>query len=498
MFPLRENLGEPARRRALRLLGRFAAGAVGGLLAGRPGIGRAAVFSDAAVEDLGRRLHALRRRFGLRRAIGIQVTDLETGVPLFGHNPDRTFVPASGMKLPVMAACLHYLGPSYRFPTEFFLDAPPQDGVVDGPLRVVGSGDPSLIRHDLDFVTDSLRAAGLREIRGDFILDDRFFEPQETDPELVQRRRSRRLPIQSALGYHWNRLELAGAPGDGQRPDLRDEGYGYYEIQNRMVLRNSGRPYILARRQRGRRIRLEGRVLRGGGERVARLVVPEPAIYFGHALRGKLRERGISAPGEVRRRRRGESSGRVLLYRHRSAPLTQVVEALGKYSNNWAAEQLLFAVGAHRWGPPGTLDKGRRAIEEYLVGLGFAASSFEIADGSGLSRDNRLSARMLVEVVRDLYGQPELREDFLCSLAVSGVDGTLARRMYGETAVGRVVAKTGSLAAVSSLSGVAFPPGRGRALGFSVITNGIGNQWSGDAVENRVAGELLRWGETAD
>ena len=480
------------RRGALGIL----SGAAGLLLGDAAVAGeKAAPFSEDALEDLDRRLHRVRRRFGLNRAIGIHVEDLDSGAALFSHNPDRTYVPASGMKLPVMAACMHYLGPSYRFPTRLLVDAPPtSDGVIEGPVHVVGSGDPSIQRHDLDFIADSLAAFGLTEIRGDFVLDDSFFEVQETDQELVQRRIRYREPIQSALGYHWNQVEVAGRPGGGDRPELRDEGYGYYEIQNRMVLRNSGRPYILAQRRGTRRIRLQGRILRGGDERVARFTATEPALYFGYALQGKLAERGVTVLGTPRRGVVGDERSKLLLYRHESAPLTQVVEALGKYSNNWSSEQLLFAVGAHRWGPPGTREKGARALEEYLVGLGFPASGFAIDDGSGLSRDNRLSARQLVGIVRDLYGQPELRADFLCSLAVSGVDGTLARRMWGDDTLGRVMAKTGTLSGVSSLSGVAFPlAAEHRALGFSVLTNGLRNSWNADAVENRIAAELVRW-----
>lgn len=484
------------RRRALGILSGGAALAAGGpALAGE----RAAPFSEDSLADLGRRLHAVRRRFGLRQAIGIHVEDLETGAALFSHNADRGYVPASGMKLPITAACLHYLGPSYRFPTRLLVDAPPtEDGVIEGPVHVIGSGDPSLQRHDMDFIADSLAAFGLTEIRGDIVLDDSFLEVQETDQALVSRRIRYREPIQSALGYHWNRVEVAGVPGDGQQPAVRDEGYGYYAIQNRMVLRNSGRPYILAQRRGARRIRLQGRILRGGNERVARFTATEPALYFGYALKGKLIERGVQVTGEPRRGAVPAAHQKLLLYRHESAPLTQVVEALGKYSNNWSAEQLLFAVGAHRWGPPGTREKGVRAVEEYLVGLGFPADSFVVDDGSGLSRENRLSARLLVAVVRDLYSQPELRTDFLCSLAVSGVDGTLARRLWGEETLGRVMAKTGTLSGVSSLSGVAFPlAAENRALGFSVMTNGLRNSWNADAVENLIAGELVRWNGVA-
>jgi len=347
----------------------------------------------------------------------------------------------------------------------------------------------------MDFIADSLAAFGLTEIRGDIVLDDSFFEAQETDQALVRRRIRYKEPIQSALGYHWNKVEVAGVPGDGNQPAVRDEGYGYYAIQNRMVLRNSGRPYILAQRRGTRGIRLQGRILRGGNERAALFTATEPALYFGYALKGKLVERGVQVAGEPRRGTVPARDRKLLLYRHESAPLTQVVEALGKYSNNWSAEQLFFAVGAHRWGPPGTLEKGVRATEEYLVGLGFPADSFAVDDGSGLSRKNRLSARLLVAVVRDLYSQPELRTDFLCSLAVSGVDGTLARRLWGEATLGRVMAKTGSLSGVSSLSGVAFPlAAENRALGFSVMTNGIRNSWNGDAVENLIAAELVKWG----
>lgn len=480
------------RRRVLRVLSGAA-----GLAIGSPALGRArtAPFSEDSVADLGRRLHEVRRRFGLTRAIGIHVEHLESGAVLFSHNPDRNYVPASGMKLPIMAACLHYLGPSYRFPTDLLVDTPPTgDGVIDGSVSVVGSGDPSLNRHDMDFIADSLAAFGIREIRGDIVVDDSFFEVQELDQALVRRRIRYKEPIESALGYHWNQVEVAGVPGDGQRPDVRDEGYGYYAIQNQMVLRNSGRPYILAQRRGTRRIRLQGRILRGSNGRVARFTATEPALYFGYALKGKLVERGVAVAGEVRRSLPADADPGLLLYRHESAPLTQVVEALGKYSNNWSAEQLLFAVGAHRWGPPGTREKGVRATEEYLVGLGFPASSFTVDDGSGLSRENRMSPRLLVGVVRDLYGQPELRTDFLCSLAVSGVDGTLARRLWSEDTLGRVMAKTGSLNGVSSLSGVAFPMvAEDRALGFSVMTNGLRNSWSGDAVENLIAAELVRW-----
>ncbi|HLE71616.1 MAG TPA: D-alanyl-D-alanine carboxypeptidase, partial [Vicinamibacteria bacterium] len=131
-----------------------------------------------------------------------------------------------------------------------------------------------------------------------------------------------------------------------------------------------------------------------------------------------------------------------------------------------------------------------RAVGEYLVGLGFSRDDFRIEDASGLSYDNHLSAAILVRVLEDLYRAPELRTDFICSLAIAGVDGTLRSRFLNEDELGRIMAKTGSLAGVSSLSGLAFSRSRG-PLVFSVLTNGIGRQYRADFVEDEIGRVLV-------
>jgi D-alanyl-D-alanine carboxypeptidase/D-alanyl-D-alanine-endopeptidase (penicillin-binding protein 4) len=167
-----------------------------------------------------------------------------------------------------------------------------------------------------------------------------------------------------------------------------------------------------------------------------------------------------------------------------------VLASLGKYSNNFAAEQMLKTLGAHRFGPPGSFVSGARAVGEYLVGLGFSRGDFRVDDGSGLSYENHLSAAIMVRVLEDLYRAPELRSDFLCSLAIAGVDGTLRNRFLNENHLGRIMAKTGSLAGVSSLTGFAFSRTRGPLM-FSVLTNGISKQYRADYVEDEIARVLV-------
>ena len=233
---------------------------------------------------------------------------------------------------------------------------------------------------------------------------------------------------------------------------------------------------------------VSGRVIAGDEERTGGFVSPDPPRYLASALIGKLRSHGVQFHGLVEKGVAGPNLR--VLYVHRSAPLIQIVDLLGKNSNNFVAEQILKALGGQRWGPPGSFESGSKALTEYLMGLGHSKDSFRIDDGSGLSYENNLSASILVDVLRELYRMPEVRTEFLCSLALGGVDGTLARRFRSEEYFGRVMAKTGSLAGISSLSGFAFSETRG-PLAFSVVLNGIRTQWRADQVEDEIAKTLL-------
>ena len=457
------------------------------LLAGLPVVG----FAEAPASDLAKKLDSLRKRFKLRSAIGMLVKSVETGETLYAHNENQRFIPASGMKLVTMGASLHYLGPNYRFETRFLADRPMVNGVVEGNLYVHGTGDPSLTRHEMDYIASSLARAGLREVRGDIVLDDSFFDDQLRGPASYDNILKKGLPIQSALSYNFNLVELRARPSaPGSKAELHDEGYGYFDVLNRVTTATRGRPWLRVSKLRQDRVLVRGRVIQGDEEdHVGTFVAPDPTAYFASAFLGKLREQRILALGQVVK---GRVEGRKIetLYVHRSDRLIEVLSALGKFSNNFSAEQMLKTLGAHRFGPPGSFVSGTRAVGEYLVGLGFSRDDFRIEDASGLSYDNHLSAAILVRVLEDLYRAPELRTDFICSLAIAGVDGTLRSRFLNEEQLGRIMAKTGSLAGVSSLSGLAFSRSRG-PLVFSVLTNGIGRQYRADFVEDEIGRVLV-------
>jgi len=449
------------------------------------------LFASDLTNDLGKRLDQVRRRFRLNRAIGVLVQNVETGETVYSHNAEKKFIPASGMKLVTIAASLHYLGPNYRFETEFLVDGPLEGGILKSNLYVRGSGDPFLTEGDLDTITAAIAGAGLREITGDLILDDSFFDDRLRGPASYDNILKKGLPIQSALSYNFNIVELRAKPSEkiGARANLHDGGYGYFEVLNQVKTSSRGRPWMSIKKLRRDRVVVYGRVVAGDEESSSGFVAPDPAQYFASALQGKLKEHGVLFYGNVVRRV-APHTGLKVLYVHRSARLIQILELLGKNSNNFVAEQMLKALGAHRWGEAGSFENGARALSEYLVGLGFRNDEFRIEDGSGLSYENNLSSSILVRVLQELYAIPELRTDFMCSLAVGGVDGTLGRRFRREEHMGRVIAKTGSLSGISSLSGFAFSP-RGEPLVFSVMLNGISRQWRADHVEDEIARVLL-------
>ena len=174
---------------------------------------------------------------------------------------------------------------------------------------------------------------------------------------------------------------------------------------------------------------------------------------------------------------------------HDSPTLAVVVHELGKRSNNFVAEQVLRTLGGEVMGRPGTWQKGLDAVGRYLEGMGIARASYTMRNGSGLYDSNRFSAEQIATVIRSAMRDFRISGEFLASLAVSGADGTLANRMTGSAAERYVRAKTGTLAKVSCLSGVAGAPGQ-KPLVFSLLMNDVRSPVEARGLQDQIT-ELL-------
>jgi len=195
----------------------------------------------------------------------------------------------------------------------------------------------------------------------------------------------------------------------------------------------------------------------------------DPSGYFGALFLDLLGRAGIAVDGCVVGGM--TPGGATVLAVHRSKPLAVILRDLNKHSNNFVGEQLLKAVSAHTMGPPGSTAGGAALASAFLRSVGAADGSFVVADGSGLSRENRLTTRAAVRVMRRMLADYGAAPEYLSSFSVGGIDGTLGRRLGDGDMRGAVRGKSGLLDGVTAISGVLHTRSRGDFL-FSMFTNG--------------------------
>lgn len=279
------------------------------------------------------------------------------GRTLLAHNPDKSMVPASTLKVLTSLAALHYFGPNYRFPTDFLLDD-------QGNLGMRGYGDPLMVSEVIANIARELSGRLPAEIET-ILLDDSYFAGPLSIPGVSASTNPYDAPV-SALCANFNTVFFTHVNGKPQSA----------EDQTPLL------PMILP-------------AIRASGLRQGRIVLShhqhEAPLYAGHLFRYFLAKEGLKVRS-VRMATGGFVDGR-RIYRHTSPyDLPQVIRRLLEFSNNFMANQLLLAMGAKRYGPPATLDKGARALKAYaLEVVGIPKGVF--VEGSGISRRNRLTAR---------------------------------------------------------------------------------------------------------
>lgn len=430
---------------------------------------------------------------------GIQVLNLQSGEVLYARNPDRSFVPASNVKLLTTAGALDRLGPRYRYRTTLYVDGPVRNGVLHGNLIVRGSGDPTLGGHhqrrDVTQVfrqwADSLRQRGIRHIEGDIIGDDNPFD----DTPLGTGWSWDDIPHDYAAeinGFVFNEnavdLEVMGqSPGGPARVTWHPHETDFVTVVNRTrtVPRDSTTDEEYDRALGTNTIHVTSRVHPGESDEDA-VTITEPTQYFTHVFREVLLREGLSVDGrpvdvdQLPTPPRYDESALRPVATYRSPPLQQILRTLNHESKNLYAEQLLRTLAVEA--PPDTSGEdlvegssplGIAAVEESLAEAGLDTSRVHLADGSGLSRQNLVHPRSMSRLLEHMWtdAPDPTGSAFYESLPVGGESGTLEYRFWGNApARGEVRAKTGTLSHVSALSGY-VPSGTGAPLAFVIFCN---------------------------
>jgi len=435
------------------------------------------------------------KRHGLSgQGLSVYVHEVGQPEPVLAVSADVPRNPASTMKLLTTLVALEELGPAYTWKTEAYASAPVRDGVLDGHLYIKGYGDPYLVIEHFWRFLRALRKGGLTEIRGDLVIDQGFFESVPGQPSDFDRRPHRAYNVQPhALLVNFQAVNFRFLPQPRQQrvQIIADPLPAQLAIDNRVRL-TSGPCRGGARgvgMQVAERAGIQKMVFSGGystncGEDDFYRVVAEPGNYIHGVFKTLWQELGGRFAGGVREAVVPE--GAALLHSAISPPLSELIRVVNKYSNNVMTRQLLLTLGAEKQGAPGTTEKGIAVIREWLRQRDLVFAELVLENGSGLSRTERISARHLGAVLLAAWQSPYMPE-FLASLPILSLDGTLKRRRGGGLA-GRAHLKTGSIDNVRAQAGIVLDE-HGRRMVVVVLHNAASaDTAAGEAVQSAVLG----------
>jgi PBP4 family serine-type D-alanyl-D-alanine carboxypeptidase len=446
----------------------------------------------------------LQRRAGAG-AIGVAVYSVDRAAPLYLRSADRALLPASNMKLYTTAAALDRLGPDFQYVTSLYADGPVlPGGILDGNLILAGRGDPALsgrffadsATYVFDRFADELRRAGVRRITGRLIGDASYFDDELAAPgweagNLLWWYGARA----NALSFNDNVVTMEIRPGAAVGDPVHVSFYPRADglrVANRALTssRRGARSIGIDRRPDIDGFEIWGRVPLGGRPVRYVVAVENPPMFALSVMRARLERVGISVTGMdqvVYDRDLLPQRSRRLVASHVSPRLIELVRVVNKRSQNFFAEQILKTLGAVVDGE-GSFDEGAEVVEGMLRGFGVPTRSVSIADGSGLSRYDIVTARTTAELLVAMRSH-QWFDDYYDSLLIAGQDGD-PRRLNSAAAIGNVHTKTGTLRGVSALSGYATTRD-GELLAFSVITNGLpGGKGASIVLEDAVAEAL--------
>jgi serine-type D-Ala-D-Ala carboxypeptidase/endopeptidase (penicillin-binding protein 4) len=389
-----------------------------------------------------------------RDAVVVMVQEVNGARPRLTWQADQPANPASLMKLLTTFSGLDLLGPAWTWSTPVWLQGRVHDGVLDGNLVIKGSGDPKLVLERMWLLLHRVQQLGVRDIRGDIVLDRSAFAVPEQNPADFDGEALRPYNVRAdalMLNYKAVVLTVTPDPASGQALISVDPPLAGVRADPSVPLAagpcEDWRTALGADFTDPLRLRFTGNFRASCGEKTWASAYADPATYNQRALAGMWQDMGGRLRGSVHD---GVAPNTPATFSSDSPPLAEVVRDINKYSNNVMAQQLFLTLGATQRGS-GTPDAAREVLRQWARDrLGPSATASLVVDnGSGLSREGRVSASLLTRLLLVAWASPVMSE-LMSSLPVSGVDGTLKR---SHATSGRAHLKTGSLKDVAGIAG---------------------------------------------
>jgi D-alanyl-D-alanine carboxypeptidase/D-alanyl-D-alanine-endopeptidase (penicillin-binding protein 4) len=404
-------------------------------------------------------------------AAAVVVRPVGDGPLRWSANAAKAMNPASTMKIVTTYSALHLLGPGFTFRTEVLADGPLARDILHGELYIRGGGDPHLVIEDLWLLVHRLRAYGIREVRGDLVLDKSMFEPLSHDPGQFDGEEGRAYNVgPDALLLNFKSIALTFVPDPAARvarvmvvPEVAGMKYP------RMVPAIEGgcgdwRTRLRADINDPMNIRIGGSYPLACGERAIYLGALEHTNYFAAVFRAMWERQGGAWAGKVREG--SVTASARLIATQNSLPLGMLIRDINKFSNNVMTQQLFLTMGA-AGGEPGNPVRGAAAVRGLLATRGIAAPGLVLENGCGLSRIERISAITLGDVLIDAWNSQWMSE-LMSSLPIAGVDGTMQRR---NVPAGTAHMKTGMLEDTRAVAGYVLAASGKRYVVVAIINH---------------------------
>jgi len=432
---------------------------------------------------------------------GISIRDEQTGSILYEHIGDVRLAPASNMKLITAAAALSVLGKDYRFSTEVYTDGKMKDNVLHGNLYLKGKGDTTLMADDLDKLARTLKKKGIQKVKGRLIYDDSWYDAVPlsidmawSDETTYYGAKISPLTVSPTKEYDAGTVLVKAAPAKKiGAPAILTAAPATSTValvnKTKTVAKNGKKKLQMTREHDGERIIVSGTIPLQAAVDTEWISVHEPSKMAADVFRQALEKNGISI-GSLQKGVTPELS--TMLASHRSISLADLLVPFMKLSNNTIAETLLKEIGKAKTGV-GSFDRGIAVLKEEVKKWGLDPQALLIRDGSGISPIDLVAANDLSFLLFQFQKEPWFPV-YLNALPVSGnpnrlIGGTLRYRLNSASTKGKVRAKTGSLSAVSTLSGYVESKS-GSTYIFSILLNHLTDEDQGKIIEDRIVETL--------
>ncbi|SFV66267.1 D-alanyl-D-alanine carboxypeptidase [hydrothermal vent metagenome] len=389
----------------------------------------------------------------------IHIQEVGSNNPIASWNSHKQRAPASVIKLLTIYSGLLELGYDYRWETKFYHTGYIRNGVLKGDLYVKASGDPTLKTADIAPIVSQIKSAGIKKILGNIVIDRTIFDiPNRNNSGFDRHKYSPYNAMPDALMFNKRKSTIC-VTTRGRRvrinKDVPDQSY---KIINKLKIVNGscrrGRSWprvgIKTDNSGHSTITLSGKLSKKCGKRTICKVVGRPYRAFYYALKNDLKSRGVQFKGGLKIKKIPKKA--TYLFSHKSDRLEDVISVIAKKSDNLMARQLMLTLGATQYPTPSTPYKSRKAIERILNQYNILErGTTYIANGSGLSRESKLTAQSLANLLE--HGAMNYGQRWMNTLSIAGIDGTIRRRFRYSSVRGRAWMKTGTIRRVANIAG---------------------------------------------